>query len=410
MAGSAAACLRWQTARQASGVSNECSIALLPLHNLSRFPEDEPLCAGITGDIIHSLTRFRDLTVIAQHTALQAQALALAPDQIAQKLGVRYLLTGGLRRDGDRLELHARLLETEAEQVIWSAKYDGRLGDVFAFQDEVTEVIAANLAAEIRAAEWRRAVDSAPAELSAYGLLLRGQYLTHRYQPAANLQARLLFERARQLDPGYGRCYASLSRTFNLDWRYAWSDDPGASLDRALELAELAIQHDPLDARGHAEVGFARLYRRQHEASLVAYERATELNPNDADILAEMGNALTCLGQLDRANQLLARAMSLNPFCPDRYLWLLGDLHFSEGDYQRTIDTLKKMRDLSEAHRLLTASYAHLGRMDEARHHAAQLMKVHPTFSIDHWRKVPPFKDQKEVEGLVDGLRKAGLR
>jgi adenylate cyclase len=181
-------------------------------------------------------------------------------------------------------------------------------------------------------------------------------------------------------------------------------------LDRALELAELAIQYDPLDARGHAEVGFACLYRKQHRASLIAYERAIELNPNDADILAEMGDALTNVGQLDRARQLLTRAISLNPFCPDWYLWNLGDRHFSEGDYQQTIDTLKKMRELSEAHRMLAASYAHLGKMDEARHHAAQLMNVHPNFSIDHWSTVPPYKDQEPVERLVDGLRKAGLR
>jgi adenylate cyclase len=399
-----------QTAYHVSGVSNECSIALLRLDNLSGAPTDEPLCAGIAGDIIHNLTRFRDLTVIAQHSALQVQALALKPRQIAGQLGVRYVLAGDLRREGDRLEIHARLLEADSEEIVWSAKYDGPLGDVFAFQDEVTEVIAANLAAEIRAAEWRRAVDSAPAELSAYDLLLRGQHLTHRYQRAANLEARFLFERARRLDPGYGRCYAALSRTFNLDWRYAWSDDPGASLDRALELAELAIQYDPLDARGHAEVGFACLYRKQHEASLIAYERAIDLNPNDADILAEMGDALTNVGQLDRARQVLTRAMSLNPFCPDWYLWNLGELHFSEGDYQQTIDTLRKMRDLSEAHRMLAASYAHLGKMDEARHHAAQLMKVHPNFSIDHWCKVPPYKDQEPVEHLIDGMRKAGLR
>jgi TolB-like protein len=245
MTGSVSASLRWQSAQQAGGGPNERSIALLPLHNLSGTPTDEPLCAGITGDIIHNLTRFRDLTVIAQHSALHVQALALAPGQIAEHLGVRYVLTGDLRREGERPEIHAQLFGAESEQVIWSAKYDGPLGDVFAFQDEVTEVIAANLAAEIRAAEWRRAVDSAPAELSAYGLLLRGQYLTHRYQRAANLEARFLFERARRLDPGYGRSYAALSRTFNLDWRYAWSDDPGAALDRALELAELATSTIP---------------------------------------------------------------------------------------------------------------------------------------------------------------------
>jgi adenylate cyclase len=399
-----------QTGGRAGIVPDTGSIAVLSLRNLSGAPRDEPLCAGITGDIIHHLTRFRDLIVIAQHSALRVKALALAPRQIGERLGVRYLLTGELQRQGEGLEIHARLLEANSEQVIWSGKYDGPLGHTFAFQDEVTEVIAGNLAAEIRAAECRRAVDSAPAKLSAYGLLLRGQYLTQRYQKATNLEARFLFERARRLDPGYGRSYAALSRTFNLDWRYAWSDQPSASLDRALELAELAIQLDPFDARGHAEVGFACLYRKQQQAALFAYQRAIDLNPGDADILAEMGDALTSVGQPARARQLLTRAMYLNPFCPDWYLWHLGETYFCEGNYQQAIDTLKRMRDLSEAHRLLTSSYAHLGRMEEARQHAVQLMKAHPNFSIDHWRKVPPFTDQEPRERLIDGMRKAGLR
>ena len=226
----------------------------------------------------------------------------------------------------------------------------------------------------------------------------------------AGRSIRLLFERARKLDPGYGRSYAALSRTFNLDWRYAWSDNPNAALDRASELAELAIRYDPLDARGHAEVGFVCLYRKQHEAALAAYERATELNPNDADILAEMGDALTNAGQHERATQALARAMHLNPLCPDWYLWLLGGAYFNGGDYQTAIDTLERMQDRSEAHRLLASAYAHLDRMEAARQHAAGLMEVHPNFSIDHWRTVPPLENPEPLERLVEGMRKAGLR
>jgi TolB-like protein/Tfp pilus assembly protein PilF len=410
MASSVPESLRSQTACQARGLPNECSIALLPLRNRSGDRKDEPLCAGITGDIIHSLTRFRDLTVIAQHSALQIEALALAPRQIAERLGVRYLLIGDLQRTGDALEVHARLLEADSEQVVWSIKFDGPLGDVFAFQDEVTEVVAANLAAEIKAAELRRATNSAPAELSAYGLILRGEFLTHQYQRAANWRARFLFERARRIDPGYGRSYAALSRTFNLDWRYAWSKDPSASLDHAMELAELAIEHDPFDARGHSELGFASLCHKQHDAALAAYERAIDLNPNDADILAEMGDALTSVGQNERAIAALRRAMRLNPLYPDWYLWYLGSVYFHLGDYAKAIDTVMGMQDPSEAHRLLASSYAHLGKMTEARHHAAQLMRVHPNFSIAHWRKVPPFRDQEPLERLIEGMRMAGLQ
>ena len=125
--------LSWKSSRQASGAPNECSIALLPLRNLSGHPKDEPLCAGLTGDIIHSLTRFRDLTVIAQHSALRFKSLALAPRQIAERLDVRYVLIGDLQRKADRLEVDARLLEAGSERVVWSLRFDGPLGDVFAF-------------------------------------------------------------------------------------------------------------------------------------------------------------------------------------------------------------------------------------------------------------------------------------
>jgi adenylate cyclase len=129
----------------------------------------------------------------------------------------------------------------------------------------------------------------------------------------------------------------------------------------------------------------------------------------DADILAEMGDALANVGQPARARQFLTRAMYLNPLCPDWYHWFLGDAYFCEGNYERAIDTLRRMRVLSEAHRLLTSSDAHLGKLKEARQHAVQLMKVHPNFSIDHWREVSPVDDEP-LERLIDGMRKAGLR
>jgi TolB-like protein/Flp pilus assembly protein TadD len=387
----------------------DAAVAVLPLRNLSSDIRDEALCAGITSDIIHGLTRFRDLGVIAQHSALRIKALALAPRALADRLGIRYVLIGDLRRFGDQLEIDVRLLEAASERVIWSMAFAGRLGDVFAFQDEVTEVVAGNLAIEIRAAEHRRAVDAAPSDLSAYDLILRAELLIHRYRRVANRRARLLLERAQRADPGYARCYAALSRTFNLDWRYAWSPSPSAALDRSLELAKAAISHDPFDARAHSELGFVLLCRKQHDAALDAYARALELNPNDADILAEHGDALTAAGANEQALAALTRAMRLNPFCPDWYRWYLGSVYFHLGDYQRAIDVAAGMHDLSEVRRLLAASYAHLGRMDEARHHAVQLKIAHPNFSLAHWQNVSPFKDPEPLERLIEGLRKAGL-
>jgi adenylate cyclase len=388
----------------------EASVAVLPLANLSDDPRNSHLCDGFTGDIITSLSRFRDLLVIARHSAFLFKNRDVASSRIAGQLGVRYLVTGGLQRSGRKLRLRVQLTEADTDRVVWSDRYDGDLADLFAFQDDVTAMIAARLALQISAAEQRRALTENPPDLRAYGLILRGQDLGLRFRNETNLHARRLFEHAAEIDPDYGRCYAGLSRTFNLAWRYHWTPDPEAALDKAVDLANAAIGYDSLDARGFGELGFACLYKKQHDSSLAAYERALELNPNDADILAEMGDSLTYCGDANRAVQLLTRAMRLNPYYPDWYLWYLGEAHFHIGDYEATIETLKKMRDQSEAHRLLASSYAHLNHMTEARHHAKEVLRTHPNFSIAHWRTVPPDKDPIQLERFIDGLRKAGLR
>jgi TolB-like protein/class 3 adenylate cyclase len=388
----------------------QASVAVLPLDNMSGDPSDEHLSDGITDDIITNLCRFRDLLVIARHSAFLFKGQNLPPMEIGRQLGVRYLLTGRLQRSGGKIRIAVQLVDARAGSALWSERYDGDLADVFAFQDEVTEVIAARLAIQIDAAERRRALSGKAPDVRAYGLILRGHHLSHQYRREANAHARRLFEQATSVDPQYGRGYAAMSRTFNLDWRYAWSDAPQLSLDRAVELARAAIDYDDLDARGYGELGFAYLYRKQHDESLAAYERAVELNPNDADLLAEMGDSLVYSRQSERAVELLTRAIRLNPYHPDWYLWYLGDAYFHLADYEKTIATLHRMKDQTEAHRLLASSHALLGQMDEARRHARELMKAHPNFSIEHWRTVPPNKYPEELELFIEGLRKAGLK
>ncbi|MGH6944443.1 MAG: tetratricopeptide repeat protein [Geminicoccaceae bacterium] len=394
----------------AVGPLEEASVAVLLLDNLSGDPRDSHLCDGITRDIITNLSRFRDLAVIAPHSAFLFKSLEVGASEIGHRLGVGYLFTGGLERAGAKIRIRGQLAEADTGRVLWSERFDGDLGDVFAFQDEVTDVIAARMAVQINAAERRRALARPPSDLRAYGLILRGQELAWHINKNANLHARRLFEQAAGIDPGYGRSHAAMSRTFNYEWRYAWTASPEGALAKALDLALTATARDALDARGYSELGFAHLYKKQHDPSLAAYERALQLNPNDADILAEMGDALVYAGDSKRAIGLLERAMRLNPYYPDWYLWCLGDAHFYLGDYEQAIGILGKMKDPSEAHRLLASSHAHLDQMEEARHHAQQVLAKHPNFSIAHWRKVPPLKDPSKFEVLVEGLRKAGLK
>lgn len=386
------------------------SVAVLPLDSLSDDPRDHHLCEGLTGDIITNLSRFRDLGIIAHHSTKIIKRQDLPSTVLLEQLGIRYVMGGALQRKGAKIRLRVELIDATSQSILWSDRFSGDLIDIFEFQDEVTDIVSARLATQIAQAERRRVAQLQIPDIRAYGLILRGQDLYTQFRKESNRHARRLFEQATEIDPKFGRSYAAMSRTFNLDWRYAWSSNPSASLDTAVELAKSAIDYDPLDARGFGELGFANLYKKQHDESLAAYERALQLNPNDADLLAEMGDALAYAGQGERAVSLLQRAMVLNPYFPDWYLWNLGEAYFHLDDYERTIGTLHRMQDKSEAHRLLASSHAHLGQLDEARHHAAEVLRVHPTFSVDHWATIPPDKDPEKLQIFIEGLRIAGLK
>lgn len=392
-----------------AGYTDEATIAVLPLESHSRLPADQAVSDGVTDDIIERLSRFRDLCVISRHSTFRCRALAHAPAEIGQLLGVRYVALGSMRRGGDRLRIVMQLLEAETGRLVWSDRFDGSVADVFDFQDEVADTIAARLASQVSTAERRRILSSRAPQVGAYGLVLRGQDLMIRYQREANTHARHLFEEAAQLDPEYGRVYSGLSRTFSVAWRYRWAPEPDGSLERATLLAQQAIERDEQDSRGFAELGYAYLYQKRHREALESYERALLLNPNDADVLALMTDALTCVGELDRAVASIQRAMRLNPCYPDWYLWNYAETLFDLERYGDVIGTLSKMRDLTEGHRLLAASHALLGQVDEARHHADAVRRVHPEFSLKEWLQVPPNVESASQQKYFEGLRIAGL-
>ncbi len=397
--------------RETTGtIVSESSIAVLPLDNLTGDPALSHVCDGLTGDIIANLTRFRDMHVIAQRSSSAFRDLNASPAHIAKMLGVRYIVDGGFQMALNRMRLQVRLMEARSERSLWSERFDGDLKDIFAFQDEVTAVIAARLSIEVGAAEQRKLSAAAPRELEAYGLILRGRDIFLRRTREANLHARRLFEQAREIDPRYPRSYAGVSRTLNDAWRFNWADPPEAALDEAVHQAELAVSLDPSDARGHAALGSACLYKRRYDESLAAYERAIEFNPNDADVLAEMGHSVCVNGDTQRAITLIKRAMRLNPYYPDWYLWHLGEAHFDNRDYQLAIHTLNQMYDKTEAYRMLTASHALLGEMGEAQACAAQLLITHPEFTIKHWANVPPDRNSEPRDRLIEGLKKAGVK
>jgi TolB-like protein len=213
------------------------SVVVLPITSLSGDPGDQHLVDGLTADLISHLSRFRDLFVIARHTAFQFRDATQDPSAVARQLGVRYVLVGSLRRSGPRIRLEAELAEVESGRALWRERYEGRLDDIFAFEDDVVTTLAARLAVRLTESERQRARVRPTDELQAYGLVLRGWELTLTWRRAETLHARRLFDRARALDPEYGRAWVGLSRTYNIAWRDRYEADPAACLERAVTLA-----------------------------------------------------------------------------------------------------------------------------------------------------------------------------
>ena len=391
------------------GAVDEASLVVLPFESQSTEIGDTLLCDGITTDVIERVSRFRELCVIARHSAFQCRSLLGSPAEVGEVLGARYVALGAIRREAKRLRVTAQLLEAESGRLLWSDRYDGVLGDVFDFQDEVAGMIASRLATQINAAERRRILSSRAPDVAAYSLVLRGQDLTLHYRQNSNSHARRLFEEAASLDPAFARVYVGMSRTYSESWRHGWDDQSSSDLDQAMRYALRAIDYDNLDARGYAELGYVQLFQKQHQQSLSAYTRASQLNPNDADVLAEMSDVLSSIGEPDKAIELMTRAMRLNPYHPDWYLCNYADALFVRGDYPEVISVLMKMHDLTPGYRLLAACHALLGDRKTAGRHANALRKAYPNFSLGHWKNVPPDPESPWMDKYFEGLRLAGL-
>jgi adenylate cyclase len=227
---------------------------------------------GITEDITTELSRFSELRVIARNSAFQYKGKAVDIRQIGRGLGARYVLEGSVRRSGDRVRIAAQLIDGTTGDYRWAERFDRELHDVFAVQDEVVRAIVATLAAHVKRAEIDRALLKPPAAWESYEYYLRGAeaLLLHmnRRTKASLYDARRMLEQSLAIDPDYARAAAMLSQTYIHAYVEPFDSDylSPAALDRALELAETAAHLDPRLPQAHAQLGYALLWKRKHDA------------------------------------------------------------------------------------------------------------------------------------------------
>jgi adenylate cyclase len=389
------------------------SIAVLPFENLSRDPEQEFFGDGLTEEIITALSKVPGLFVIARNSTLTYKDEPVKVQQVAEELGVQYVLEGSVRKGGDKIRITAQLIDALTGRHLWAERYDRDLKDIFALQDEITMKIITSLQVRLTEGEQARVYTKGTDNLEAYLKVLEGMKHILRMNKEGNVLAQQFFEEAIALDPEYAMAYRLLAGTHQMHVFFG-SKSPKQSLARAIELAQKAIALDDSLASAHSLLGFLFTTLRQHDMGIDECERAVVIDPNSADAYTYLALSLHYGGRHEEAIPFFKKAMRLNPMNPSYYLWGLGTAYRHSGRYEEAIAVCKKAihsePDYLHAHSILASLYSLSGREEEARTAAAEVLRIDPNYSVDHLAETLPYKKRADLELVINSLRKAGLK
>ena len=386
------------------------SIAVLTFANLSDDPAQRYFSDGITADIITELSRFHQLQVHAQRRPANGERPVLDAATAGHELGVQYVVEGSVRRLAQRVRINVQLVDVETGEHLWAERFDAIEDDIFTMQDHIVRSIAAQLSMRLQLAGLEKASRKPPNSMAAYDYVLRGHALPVGV-PEAESEARQLFQKAIDLDPGYARAYASLGAYHLLEWSRDL-DAPAAMLDRSLALTKKAVALDDGDDFCHSMLGRAHMFRRDHELADYHFRKALALNPNSPSLMAGLGMLYGFRGESERGLDYFREALAIAPhFAPSWYWRNRAVVHFIAHEYEEAIEGFRRspiQPDWVEAY--LAASHAHLGKMDEARKHAAAALHLTPQLTINWLLAIDPYRRREDAEHLADGLRKAGFK
>jgi adenylate cyclase len=402
-----------QKAQSAFPLPDKPSIVVLPFVNMSEDPQQEYFSDGLTEDLTSALSKISSLFVIARNSAFTYKGKAVKVQDVSKELGVRYVLEGSVRRADNQVRITAQLIDATTGGHLWSERYDRPLQDIFALQDDVVRKIVTTLKLQITLQEQGILVHKTTDNLAAYDYFLRGLESFNRTTQETNAQARQMFERALELDPQYAEAYAFLGWTYFREWAMQWSQDAQA-LEQALALAQKAVALDDSLAQAHVTLGAVYLWKKQYDQAIAEEERAIALDANFAEAYTWLGETLKRVGRPEEAIGLIEKAMRLNPHYPPFYIFQLGEAYRYTGRYEEAIAAYKKALtrnpDLLPAHLGLATIYSELGREEEARAEAAEVLRLNPKYSLEVLRQMTPFKDPAVLERYLTALRKAGLK
>jgi adenylate cyclase len=399
------------TAQPSANGSGKPSIAVLPFVNMSGDPDQEYFSDGISEDIITALSRLRWFLVIARTSTFAYKGRSTDVKQVGRELAVGYVLEGSVRKIGQRVRITAQLIDAAAGSHIWAERYDRDLSDIFALQDEITASVTATIEPKLLAAEGIRAGLRAARDLSAWDVVARGLSHFWKLTAAESEKGIEILRDAVQRYPDYAPAHSMLAFGLVISAYVGWMP---ADRDAASRLARRAVELDEDDPWAHASLGYLAFTCRQTEESLRHFQAALDLNPNFAAAYGAQGWALVFDGRSEDALVNFERALRMSPRDPLNGFILAGisAANYFAGRYSEAVEWAAKAVELRPgllgAHRVLCASLAQAGRIEEAVSALATLRRLQPNLSLSWVQESVPYT-AKPMKHFLEGLREAGL-
>ncbi len=392
------------------------SIAVLPFDNLSGVPDQDYLADGITENIITALSYIPELFVIARNSTFTYKGKAVKVQEVAEDLGVRYILEGSVQRTGDQVRITAQLIDGASGRHLWADRYDRDLQDLFALQDEITLKIVFALQVKLSVGVQTRLARKTMPNFEAWSYYVRGYGHLMRHTKADIAKASEFFERAEGLAPEYAPVLTGLGWTYWEDAHHGWNESREESLLRAVELAKKALALDESDPMIHALWGAIYLLQGRYEQAIAKGKRSVALGPNQALPHLLLAMYLHHTGRNKEALPLVRKAMRLDPYYPSLYLELLGGVYFRMEEYEKAVEAFKMLvvrepRSIM-GHQGLATAYIRLGRKEQVRSEVAEVLRLFPEYSLEVYRKkaLRTHMDPAVVESDIEALREAGLK
>ena len=406
---------RADPAKMAYALPDKPSIAVLPFANMSDDKEQEYFSDGITEDIITDLSKISGLFVLARNSTFTYKGQAVKIRQVAEELGVRYVLEGSVRRAGGKIRITAQLIDALTGNHVWADRYDRDLQDVFTVQSEVARQVAKALAVTLKANENERLYQKYTTNIDAYDVFLQARRVVDRPSKDNILRGEKLFSRVIELDPEFAGGYAGLSFNYSVQVRFQYSPSPSNHLARAFELAHKAIELDSSYVWGHIALGGVYLATGDAEAAVEAVRHALTLDPNGYESNLFMGFYLQFAGNAALALEHLLIARRLSPVVTVRDLAFLALAQFMNRNYDEYVRIIKeryrkfpgKLNRNNQV--MLAAAYSLLDRPSDARAEVKKLLEAYPDFNLSEWRYGNLWKSEENRMRLYNAAKKAGV-